>query len=99
MDFRPLTLEEQFFQKPIFVTPIDLTKGGVVPLTVDDTIKQIQLDKPQLFKNDSPSKFMKHFSNNWGWYVGFFIAGMIAANYIINKQQEPKQKNNSNILN
>lgn len=93
MDFRPLTLEEQFFQKPIFVTPIDLTKGGVVSLTVDDTIKQIQLNKPQLFKNDSPSKFMKHFSNNWGWYVGFFIAGMVVANYIIVEKQEASEKN------
>lgn len=93
MDFRPLTLDEQFFQKPIYISPLDLTQGGIVPKLGENQMQVPQLDKPQLFKNDSPSKFMKHFSNNWGWYVGFFIAGMVVANYIIVKQQEQSEKN------
>lgn len=94
MDFIPLTLEEQFFQKQIYVSPLDLTQGGVVP-EIQST-QSIQLDKPQLFNAGSENKLIKHISNNWGWYVGAFIAGMLVANYIINMQQEPKQKDNTN---
>lgn len=94
MDFIPLTLEEQFFQKPIYVSPLDLTQGGVVP-EIQST-QSIQLDKPQLFNAGSENKLIKHISNNWGWYVGVFITGMLVANYIINMQQELKQKDNTN---
>ena len=94
MEFRPLTIEEQFFQKPIYVFPLDLTQGGVVPKI--ESIQSIQLDKPQLFNAGYENKFIKHFSKNWGWYVGAFIAGMLVGNYIINMQQENKQKDQTN---
>lgn len=94
MDFIPITLEEQFFQKPIYVSPLDLTQGGVVP-EIEST-QSIQLDKPQLFNAGSENKFIKNFSDNWGWYVGAFIAGMLVANYIIDMHQKPKQKDNTN---
>ena len=94
MEFRPLTIEEQFFQKPIYVSPLDLTQGGVVPEI--ESANHIQLDKPQLFNASSENKFIRHFSKKWGWYLGAFIAGMLVANYIINKQQEPKAKDYTN---
>ena len=94
MELRPLTLEEQFFQKPIYVSALDLTQGGVVPEI--ESANHIQLDKPQLFNASSENKFIKHLSNNWGWYLGAFIGGMLVANYIINKQQEPKEKDYTN---
>lgn len=94
MEFRPLTLEEQFFQKPIYVSPLDLTQGGVVPEL--ESANHIQLDKPQSFHASSENNFIRHFSKNWGWYLGAFIGGMLVANYIINMQQELKQNDKTN---
>jgi hypothetical protein len=94
MQFRSLSLEEQFFNKPIYVTPLDLTQGGIVP-DMEPVINQtIQLDKPMLFKTNSQSQFIKHFNKNWGWYLGVFIAGMVVGNYIVYKRQEQERMNN-----
>ncbi len=92
MQFRSLSLEEQFFNKPIYVTPLDLTKGGIVPKMEPVFNPSIQLDKPMLFKTSGQSQFIKHFNKNWGWYVASFIAGMVIGNYIINKSQEQQKK-------
>ena len=92
MQFRSLSLEEQFFNKPIYVTPLDLTKGGIVPKMEPVLNQPIQLDQPMLFNNNSQSQFLKHLNKNWGWYLGFFIAGMVVGNYIINKSQEQQKK-------
>jgi len=92
MEFRDFTFEEQFFNKPIYVTPLNLTQGGIVP-DMEPVINQpIQLDKPMLFKTNSQSQFINHFNKNWGWYLGIFIAGMVVGNYIINKSQEQQKK-------
>jgi hypothetical protein len=92
MQFRSLSLEEQFFNKPIYVNPLDLTKGGIVP-NIEPVFNQpIQLDNPMFFRTNSQSQFIKHFNKNWGWYLGFFIAGMVVGNYIINKSQEQQKK-------
>ena len=93
MNFRSLTLEEQFFQKPIYISPLDLTQGGIVPKIGENQMQVPQLDKPQFFSNSTNKKLMNHFSDNWGWYVGFFIAGMVVANYIIINQQKQQEKN------
>jgi hypothetical protein len=99
MAFRSLTIEEQFFNKPINITPVDLAKGGIVPEFLPTLNHPILLDTPLLFKGKEQSQFMNHLSKNWGWYVGFFIAGMIVGNYIINKNQEQQKKNNRLVYN
>ncbi len=95
MEFRDFTFEEQFFNKPIYVTPLDLTQGGIVPNMEPVFNQPIQLDKPMLFKTSGQSQFVKHFNKRWGWYLGFFIAGMVVGNYIIIKNQEQQKKNNT----
>jgi hypothetical protein len=93
MEFRDFTFEEQFFNKPIYVTPLDLTQGGIVPNMEPVFNQPIQLNKPMLFKTSSKSQFVKNINKNWGWYLGFFIAGMVVGNDIINKSQEQQKKN------
>ena len=95
MQFRTLSLEEQFFNKPIYATPLDLTKGGIVPNMEPIFNPSTQLDKQMLFKTSGQNQFIKHFNKNWGWYVASFIAGMVIVNYIINKSQVQQKKNNT----
>jgi len=95
MEFRDFTFEEQFFNKPIYVTPLDLTQGGIVPKMEPVLNQSIQLDQPMLFNNSAQSQFIKHLNKNWGWYIASFIAGMIIGNYIINKSQEQQKKDNT----
>lgn len=95
MEFRDFTFEEQFFNKPIYVTPLDLTKGGIVPNMEPVFNEPIQLDKPMLFKTIGQNEFIKHFNKNWGWYLASFIAGVVIVNYINNISQEQQRKNNT----
>lgn len=88
MEFRDFTFDEQFFNKPIYFTPLDLTQGGIIPNMEPVFNQPIQLDKPMLFKTSSKSQFVKYINKKWGWYLGFFIAGMVVWNYIIYKSQE-----------
>ena len=94
MEFRDFTFEEQFFNKPIYVSPLDLTQGGIVPKMEPVLNQPIQLDQPMLFNSSAQSQFIKHLNKNWGWYVGFFVAGLLVGNYIVYKSQEQQRKNN-----
>lgn len=95
MEFRDFTFEEQFFNKPIYVTPLDLTQGGIVPKMEPLLNEPIKLDQPMLFNKSGQSQFIKHFCKNWGWYVGFCVAGLVVGNYIVYKSQEQNKKKNN----